>query len=266
MIAVWEGSLLALHDAAATADDAGWATPTECPGWTVGDVVAHVIGIERALGGLADPPHEPDWSALPHVTDDFGRFTEVAVDLRRGRPRASVLDELLDTVDQRREQLLAGPLDVAAEVPGVTGRPTPIVRFLGTRIFDVWAHEQDVRRALRTPGHLGSPAAWVSADRLVAALPYVWGKAVAAPAGSSVRLDVTGPGVVARATAVVGEDGRAVAVRDADVPDPTVTLTVAWPDYVALGCGRVPPGATAARVGGDADLGARLLASLAVTP
>lgn len=123
-----------------------------------------------------------------------------------------------------------------------------------------------MRRALRTPGHLGSPGAWVSADRLLSSLPYVWGKGVGAPAGSSVRLAVTGPGVEAAAAAVVGDDGRAVAVREGDVPDPAVTLTVSWPDYVALGCGRVPPSSTGARVAGDADLGARLLAALAVTP
>ena len=31
---------------------------------------------------------------IPHITTDFGRLTEVPVDLRRGRPRESVLDEL----------------------------------------------------------------------------------------------------------------------------------------------------------------------------
>ena len=76
--------------------------PTPCPGWSVGDVVAHLIDIEQLMAGSPRPDHEPDWASLPHVQADFGRFTEVGVDCRRAHAREDVLAELQETIALRR--------------------------------------------------------------------------------------------------------------------------------------------------------------------
>ena len=44
----------------ASLDDAAWATPTRCTGWSVGDTAAHVIGsmadvVSGQLEGLGSP-------------------------------------------------------------------------------------------------------------------------------------------------------------------------------------------------------------------
>ena len=54
---------------------------------------------------------EPDWDALPQVTGDFGRATEVPVDLRRGWSPDAVLAEFDASVADRQAALLAGPQD-----------------------------------------------------------------------------------------------------------------------------------------------------------
>ena len=47
-----------------------WSRPTECPGWTVLDLVSHLIGIERTLLGERDRPRRcrrPTTSATTSV-------------------------------------------------------------------------------------------------------------------------------------------------------------------------------------------------------
>lgn len=268
LIAAWEAAHRDLLDMARSVDDAGWRTETPCPGWTVGDLVAHTAAIERQLLGEADPPHEPDWAALPHVRSDFGRWTETPVDLRRTWPRERVEDELADAIDRRLAALLDGPTGLADPVPSQFGGTAPLERVLRMRTFDAWAHEQDMRVAVGSPGHLGSAGAWVTANQLLGALPFVWGKAVGAPVGAVLRVDVTGPGVTATQTVRVGDDGRAARVPDPATP--TVAVTLPWPDLVALGCGRVPADDPTLRerlvLTGDGDLAERLLPALSITP
>jgi uncharacterized protein (TIGR03083 family) len=268
LISAWEGTHRDLLSLAAGLDDAGWRTPTDCPGWSVGDLVAHTAAIEKTLVGETDPPHEPDWHALPHATGDFGRWAEVPVDLRRSWPRERVQEELADLIDRRLAMLVEGPQRLDAQVPSQFGGTADLERVLRMRTFDAWAHEQDARRAVGRPGHLGSAGAWVTANQLLGALPYVWGKAVGAPVAATLRVEVTGPGVTARQTVRVSEGGRAARVPD--TWPPTVTLNVSWPDLVLLGCGRVDPDDVdlRARVGVDGDdaLAARLLPALSITP
>lgn len=268
LVAVWAGSAAAMRDLAADLDDAQWRTSTELPGWTVRDLVAHGTAIERTLLGWADPAHEPDWTSLPHVTSDFGRFTEVPVDLRRSWTRDAVLAEWDETFAARAEALADGPQGLDDEVPGPFGGTMAMRRLLRMRIFDLWAHEQDARRALDLPGGLDSPGAWVSAGQIASALPYVWGKVVGAPPGATVAVRVTGPGVLLVQTVAVGPDGRAARVADGAVAQPTVGLACSWPDLVALGCGRVGPASLRGSLDltGDPDLGDRLLPALAITP
>ena len=71
------------------------------------------------------------------------------------------------------------------------GTEVPLSRFLPVRVFDVWAHEQDVRRATGVPSTTG-PGAEVSRGQVAGALPYLVGKQIAPPAGTSVALDAPG--------------------------------------------------------------------------
>ena len=65
------------------------AEPTSLPGWNVHDVVAHVIGTESMLQGVATPEADIDVSTLKHVRNDIGVLNERWVRKLRGLSHAS---------------------------------------------------------------------------------------------------------------------------------------------------------------------------------
>ena len=264
LIDIWQGSLQGLIDLAEGLDDQDWAQLTPCPGWTVGDLVAHTTDIEQMLAGDPRPQHEPEWDSLPHAMGDVGRFTEVGVDHRRGWSRADVIAELRETMVRRRAQIEAVP--DGQEVLSPFGRPTSVERLLRVRTLDIWVHEQDIRQALDRPGGMDSDAAIVTLQQFISGLPKVWAKNTGAPAGAVVHLVIADVGRGVEAWASVDEDGSGVTCDPS--AEATVTLTLTWADYLALSAGREAPTAVGARVSlaGDADLGQRLLASMTQTP
>jgi uncharacterized protein (TIGR03083 family) len=54
-----------------------WRTSTALPGWTVHDVVAHLIGTEARLAGDEEPPVSIDVTTVAHVRN--ARLGERAV-------------------------------------------------------------------------------------------------------------------------------------------------------------------------------------------
>lgn len=109
-----------------------------CPGWTVHDVVAHLVGIiEDAAAGKI--------SGIPSAAQ-----TEEQV--RRHRH-----DDLIGLVDQWD---LMGPFF----------EPVLTQRAIWPAVMDAWTHEQDVRGALGRPGGRDDPFAQMAAGRLLADL------------------------------------------------------------------------------------------------
>lgn len=243
-------------------DAAQWHTPTDLAGWDVSAVVAHVAHLESVVAG---GPHEPvDIGDPAHVKGLMGTFTEQGVVARRGRTREELLDEIDVATARRRDELLAALPDPAVPAPSVFGMIGWDNRtLLSNRPFDIWMHEQDLRRA--TGGHGGSggldgPVADHVIDVLQRSLAYVVGKRTDAARGSSVRLVVEGCSPV---TVLVGDDGRAAR---AEVAEPTTTITLDREAFVVLGGGRRTPEQVAASIEGDEALGRQVLAHLAVTP
>jgi uncharacterized protein (TIGR03083 family) len=245
-----------------------WLLPTECPGWTVRDQVAHIAALEHKLLGLPEPTLELP-TDLPHVRNDFGRVTERGILARRDLPVAELLAEFDNVTDERLTYLRSAPLDPEALVPGVMSRELPLVRMLATRVFDCWTHEQDVRRAVGRPGNLDGPAAAVSRDWIVQSLPYVVAKRAAAVPGTTVSFDVDGP-LTVNATVAVGDDGRGM-LRDAAAAPPalaapTAHLSTDWETLARLAAGRVEPLHATVAVDGDRELAERILAAMPITP
>jgi uncharacterized protein (TIGR03083 family) len=263
LFAAWRSASADFIDLVTPLSQDEWDAPTALPGWSVGDIVAHVGWIEGMLIGEFDPPHEPDWASLPHVVTDFGRITEIPVDLRRSWTREAVLVELADRISRRTAELESGARDASQEVMGPLGA-APLGRVLRMRTLDTWVHEQDIRDALHRPGHLDTPGAQATASQLLPGLGKVWAKLVGAKPGEVLDVRITGPGIEGGALVIVGEDGRARMVHD-DLLDQAGTATVAlsmpWPAYLALSCGRgdPQPWRGQVRISGDADLASRTL-------
>lgn len=230
-----------------------WLTPTACTGWTVADMVAHLIDIEQVLLGDARPEHEPDWKALPWVDRDLSRFTEIGVDARRARSQTDVLAELRDTTERRMAQLEAGPHELEALVPGFFGKQTPLGRQLSRRILDSWVHLQDMRMALGVNEGWDSVAARVTRGQLIDGVEQAWSALETGPSDA--------------VCLVLTDIGETIALGEA--PEAT-TISMSWPDFFARACGRISVDDSAwrdrVRIDGNSDLAARLLSSIAVTP
>lgn len=269
LVSIWLDALDSFAALAETLTATAWSTASPCPGWTAGDVVAHTLALESELHGAPIPDHEPDWAALPHVTDPFGQYTEIPVDWYRSKGRDVVLAQLREIIAWRAQDLANISDDPAALVTGPAGWQTNRDTMIRTRILDIWMHGQDIRQAADLPGDLDSDAAWVSAEKFVSGLPFVWGKATAAPIGASLQLTLTGPGVDLERTVRVDQDARARFVEGA-VSEPTLRMAVSWPLYASLSGGRRGAIAQAQHGGvefqGDAGLSQTLLSALATTP
>lgn len=120
-------------------DDAAWNTAVAaCPGWSVRDVVAHLVAVaeDSVSGRLSGPPTDDETAA------QVARFGGHDVD--------GILAAWTDA---------AARLDRMAETAGL--RPP---------LGDIASHEHDIRGALGRPGARDSEAVWHSSDQLLANL------------------------------------------------------------------------------------------------
>jgi uncharacterized protein (TIGR03083 family) len=238
-----------------------WEVATECPGWSVKDNLSHIVGMESRLLGRPAPDHKPAEAA--HVRNPIGESNEVDVDWRRSRAPAEVVAEFEEVAEERLATLRNFQAeDFAAESWTPTG-PGTVADFLAIRLLDIWVHEQDMRRAVGRPGHREGPVVEHALNRLASGLPFVVGKKVGAPEGSTVVFEVLGPS--ARKVGVTVEGGRARIVEPA--PDlPTAILTLDQDVFTRLACGRADPGAVLAAgevtLSGDTDLARRVVESM----
>jgi uncharacterized protein (TIGR03083 family) len=257
-------SLAQLLDLAESLGADDWSTPTDCPGWTVHDVVAHVIGFEAALDGAPTPEVDIDEQ---HVRNDIGRMNEAWIESLRGRTDAQLVDDLRALAARRRSELASrSPEDFAADSWSPVGT-VPYARFLQVRTFDIWFHEQDVREAVGRPGGLDGPAAERALSEVLGALGFVVGKRGGAPDGSSVRFEIAVPGSQSSPRRIdVSVEGRARVVDGLDGP-PTVVIRTDLPAFARLLGGRRDPqellDAGRVTIEGDAVLGERIVRNLA---
>jgi uncharacterized protein (TIGR03083 family) len=265
-IDAWTQSIEAISELVTPLVEGEWNRPTVCPGWSVRDVVSHVIGIECEMLGDPRPIH-----TLPrdlfHVKDELSRYLEVQVDVRRCHTAPEMTAELEYTIIRRSRQLRNETRDPETKIRGpLAGAEASLEQVLRLRAFDVWVHEQDLRHALDKPGNLDSPGALVARDVLLEGLSKVVAKDAGAPPHSAVVVDVNGPLDFMRTVRVDGE-GRG-SVSGSPSLGPVVTLMLDWEAYVLLACGRARPEALADRVKieGDLDLAEAILRSFAVTP
>jgi uncharacterized protein (TIGR03083 family) len=239
-----------------------WELPSECPGWTVRDVLSHLIGVERSL--LGDPAPEPLDELPSHVANEIGARNEAWVAARRSLPGRAVLDEFRDVTARRLADLRAFPVARFDEIgPSPVGQ-VPYREFMRVRVMDCWVHEQDMRVATGRPGNDSGAAAKLAMERLSAAMPFVVGKQAGAPEGSSVRFELRGE--MPRRIDVVVRDGRASTVAALD-GEPTAVLDMGVEAFWRLACGRVD-GQSARLAGlvivdGDGELAFRVLDSMA---
>ena len=257
----WRESVHAIADLCGELSAEEWASPTDCPRWSVRDVVAHVAGVEAMLAGT--------WTAPVTVAATGGKvvspdYTEAGVAALRDRSFEALEALLREAVARRETQLDPLPDDPTSLAPST---PADVswswTMLLQNRAIDVWVHEQDIRRATNRPGGLDSTGAQVTATSFAAAMAYVLGKRVAPAAGMQVVWEITGPSGFT-VSLRVGEDGRGA--EQQDTADADTRLAMDLETFTVLAAGRRTADQVDVDVSGDRFLAGRVLAAMAVTP
>ena len=241
--------------------DDGWHTPTPLPGWSVHNVIAHIIGTESMLHGLSTPDADIDVSALDHVRNDVGVANECWVRHLGELSGAELLDRLRSITADRRERLTEMSVD-DWNAPTVTPvGPESFGRFMRVRLFDCWMHEQDIRDGLGRPSsdaELSEPQARLAVDEIAATMGFVVGKLGKAPEGSRVAVELTGP---LTRTIRVAVDGRAQVVDEFGGSEATSTIRVDGLLFTRLAGGRTD-NAASVELSGDTEVGSRIVEHL----
>lgn len=250
------------HRVVSQLDERSFGAPTPCPGWSVRDVVSHLVGFELMLAGEPLPPTpevRPDY-----VKNDIGAINEAFVIERRGRSQGDVVREFRDITTAAIERLRSLDDDQWEVVGWSPEGNAPYHRFMETRLLDSWIHLQDIRDAIAMPSDDHGVGEEVVLNRFEAALPFVVGKRAGAPDGTRVRFNISGR--AARSADIVVVDGRA---RAADGPgEPTVEITTPAALFWRRCAGRISADAflraSATDVRGDRQLAEAIANGLAI--
>jgi len=215
-------------------------------GLDVQHLVGHLTGVERDFQtGLTAP--DSVRADADHVTS-----TDAAVAAQSGRPPAETHDEWRNATAETLRDLRDAEDSPAALGDAVTlhGLHMPLEQLLVARTFELWTHEEDIRRA--TTRALQPPDAAslrLMTDLAVAMLPGVVRGANGSGEGRVARIVLTGAG------------GGTWQMHLGASPDASpleapvdVRIVVDAVDFCRLVANRVDPGALAAVVTGDRDL------------
>jgi len=190
-----------LLDSLASLTPAQWDAPTVCPGWSVKDIAAHLLGDDlgrlargrdRYAGGGFARTGQGDFAAelLAYINDVNERWVASA---RRLSPRL-LID--LSRWSGDETQAYFESLDMFAIGEPVTwagSEPAPVWFDIAREYTERWIHQSQIRDAVGAPA-LTEPRLFLPLlDTLVRALPHTF-RETGAPEGTHVRLEVTGVG------------------------------------------------------------------------
>jgi len=242
-----------------------WRLPSPCPGWRLKDLISHLIGIEEFLLDETSLTAPLDYSSeKPWIKNDFGRYNEVAVEMRRGHRGEAILAEFVKVVAARNTAWLDESRDPSVEITFAPIGTQTLGHFLWRRVFDCWAHNQDLRTPLGLSGDLDGQAASLVYRQVAELLPMVLAKKCGAAPGSSAVIEVTGAGCFTYG-AKVNDQGFGEPLTEA-VSEATSTIRLSTHDWYLLTCGREGRERVAPEVHGDHNLAKKLLGHFVITP
>jgi uncharacterized protein (TIGR03083 family) len=262
MVELLRGEYAAIAGLGSSLSEGDWDRVTCLPGWTVRDVLSHVIGTEASLCG--DPAPDADTSHLDHMRNPIAEANEVWVESMRHLSGSEMLTRF-DDVTGRRLAALDAMTQADFDAPSWTpaGRDETYGRFMRIRHFDCFMHENDIRVAVGGAPRDDADDVRSALDEVATGIGYIVGRRAALPEGSTVRIDLTGP---VRSTYLVKVEGRAAIVDSLDQP---ASVGIALPAtlFLRLAGGRAdhPTTGDAITLSGDRALLEQLVANLAFT-
>jgi uncharacterized protein (TIGR03083 family) len=171
-----------------------WARPTAAPGWSVKDVVVHLLGgdiwiLSGKRDGFRSNPEINKHTELIALVDRLN--AEWVLALRRLSPR--LLRELLAFCGPQVEAYFSSldPMKIGGAVSWAGPEPAPVWFDLAREFTERWHHQQQIRDATgRAPLYDRYFLAPVL-DTFVRALPYAF-RNTSGPPGTVVRFEISG--------------------------------------------------------------------------
>jgi uncharacterized protein (TIGR03083 family) len=188
---------VALLDLLQTFGDADWQRPTPCPGWSVLDLVCHLVGDDL---GLLARNRDAHFGTTPpeDVVDDegFARWLDDLQDdwvraARRISPRVAA--GLLSWSGPQVVEMLEreDPAQVVASVSWAGSGTVPRWLDHARELSEQWIHRQQIRTALGLAADVEGPTAEAVLDALRWAYPYRLAS-IARNGGRTAAIEVTG--------------------------------------------------------------------------
>lgn len=244
-----------------------WARETVCPGWSVKDIVQHLLADDLGrLSGQRDGYRQPvdgdlsDWETLLAFINRQNEQWVAAT--RRLSPR--LLRDLL-AFSRAQTQPFFESLDLTAigmPVNWAGPDPAPVWLDVAREYTERWLHQQHIRQAVDRPGAQARAVFHPVLATFVHALPYTY-RDVERPPGTAVVVEISGEAggvwTLRRETAGWRLWGGRV-----DQPAASVTLDqdIAWRVWTR---GLTPEGARPRlKIAGDEGLGYRTLEAVAI--
>jgi uncharacterized protein (TIGR03083 family) len=235
--------------------DEEWNLPSDCAGWAIRDVYAHMAS---TLHGVIDP------AFLPDTSSGTEQAMEGPVAERRSWPIAQVLDEYESCSAQAAEVFASVQAEGIAQTPLPMGElGTHEISILpATFLFDAYCH---LRNDILVPhGSIDRPEPPRDEQRLgptiewmLAGLPWMCTEALARVVDRPLVLTLDGPGGGTWTIAPGGPDGRVAITPGAD-PAAAATARSSGHDFVLWGTQR-RPFAGYVRIDGDEAYAAAVL-------
>lgn len=224
-------ALLALLD---SLSDAEWERPTRCcPGWSVKDIAAHLLGddlgiVSRQRDGYAPPVNLDlsDWDTLIAFINERNDVWVRA--MRRLSPR--ILRELLAETGTALYDFLRSldPFKPWTVVSWAGSDPAPAWMGIAREYTEFWMHQQHIRDSVDRPG-LKEPRFFAPVlEAFMRALPRTFRDT---PAGEGTHIRIIISGAAGNGWSLVREADRWTLYRSADVPitaQITLDAETAW--------------------------------------
>jgi uncharacterized protein (TIGR03083 family) len=202
-------------------------------------LAGHLIGVEddvqRALSG---DPVQAD-----HVTS-----TQPAADRQAGRPAAATRADWRRAADHTLEMVRGADVDAAVTVWGI---PLPLGAVLVARAFELWTHENDIRRVAGLRASVPDASTLRLMTELATGMLPFAALLTGLPGPINLRLVLTGPGGGTFDVAIGG-----------DAPEPaSIAIVTDVVDFCRLAANRASPADLDLYVTGDRDRAPGVLAA-----
>jgi len=239
-----------------------WTKPTACPGWSVKDVTAHLLG--GSLGRLSDRDNQPGQTEKNElgfkelvrlINSDNEEWVKAA---RRISP--SLLIEFLDIADTALYMYFKTlPMERPARIPVSWAGETESSNWMdiAREYTEKWLHQQHIREAVGRPLLTSREWLFPVLDTFMRALPYTY-RNIEAVVGTSMAIHIEGE--AGGDWCLIRQEGRWQLYSGAE-PNPSTRLgmnqDLAWRLFTK---GSTPQVARAqVRIEGNKRLGERIL-------